>query len=1847
MGLTITETSLQLRTALRRYIEAAYHIGHQQLIKQRRALLDSRAVIAQETYIESTPKYHSNKHLADLGLDHDVLRFLESLAEPAAGKEPLVFDPPYEHQAAALKGALVDKKSLLVMTGTGSGKTECFLLPILGKLAHESIHSRESFRQTAVRALVLYPMNALVNDQLGRLRLLFGDQRVADQFVGWADRPARFARYTSRTLYPGVRTREKDRTRLKSINDFYISHLQTAAGPPSNEQERSARLVRLLKQRGKWPAKPDLEGWFGKPYEQWQKQGKYVRAVLQDADPELITRHEVQAHPPDILVTNYSMLEYMMMRPLERPIFDATRDWLADNPAQPFLLVVDEAHMYRGAAGAEVALLLRRLRKRLEIPAERLQVICTSASFTDEDKAIRFAAELTGTATEQFAPPVQGRLKRRSHAAVGNSGDAQTLASIDLHAFYAAESTDERLSVIKNFLAYRDVSGIDAPIENVLFEALHQFPPMSELVNRTMQRACPVQEIGIQLFPGVDKTIADQAVTALAALGSLARSDSKKAGLLPCRVHAFFRGLPGLWVCLDPNCSELPVEQRSRGPTGKLYAQPRNRCGCDGQVLEFYSCRNCGAAYARAYTDDLKDPKYLWAEPGAAMRTSRSFLEEFEPLDLLLEEPADTDTTDLVVYDPLTGKINPDVESSRVRDVFLSKTRFDAPDNSAKRPGQFLPCAICSSRAAFGRSSVQDHQTKGDQPFQSLITEQIHVQPPTAEQTEFAPLQGRKVLVFSDSRQTAARLAPNLQKYSMQDVMRPLIIFGFDVLLRSERIKPRLTLDYLYLAVLIAAHELGIRLRPALTATEPFTEMREVREAIDRGALRDDADLFELALDIVSSNPPTALLKAIVAPLNDRFYGLESLALASIREAPRLTEEIIALPKIPIYAETEQQKLALARLWIRAWRRTGFHLRAMPSDWHGEEYRTHTGKFATVDRFFAESAHRRTFNSKWLPELLKLFAERMSGRKHQLRGGKLSLLLDEDDTERGDKDYQDWAYCKRCRETQRRYPNLQRCINCGSDGVEKLDLDSDDVFQARKAYYRASTLAALDASKQNPMALVAAEHTAQLNAAQADEVFSKAEEYELLFQDIDIGTGGDQPGQSAIDVLSCTTTMEVGIDIGALSGVALRNMPPSRANYQQRAGRAGRRGTAIATVTAFGSADSHDEHYFQYPGEMIRGDVADPTLNVDNPDIARRHITAYLLQRYHSDRLPEIAAEEQPHLFAVLGTISEFHNPAATLNFEDFRRYLLENESILRKELDDWLPNQLGAVKRRSILSDFAEYTTDQVEFAIGKNGVPADAESGSNLDYEASGEEPAEEGEEKPTTNPGSQNLLDRLLFKGILPRYAFPTDVATFHVFDRFESTRYRPVYRYSPSQGLATALSQYAPGKKVWIDNRLWTSGAIYSVMPKERFDAWDQRAFYRECSNCRFAEKVPRNQAGKGDVLDCRACGASQSLGPARHWITPPGFAHPIEVEEGTTPDDQPAPSYATRAKLTAPIDTGDTRWKKFNGQVRSLHLRDSLLVTNRGPRKEGYHYCTKCGRVEPAIGESTTLQPHKKPFPMNEDQECSGGGTATGIVLGTEFITDVLLLSISAPEPLSLKPGVLSTDIALRTVAEALTSSACELLTLEHTELQAEYRPALSPRGILGREAEIYIYDTLPGGAGFAREVESLGDRLFQHALDKLRVCPEDCDSSCYRCLRSYKNKFEHDLLDRHIGATLLSHMLFGGEPAVNRSRLETLANRLFHDLCQHKRDDFRVERKVSLSVPGIGEVEAPIMLTTPSGREIVIVVHNGLTPEYPPSARLRDLKEFSLMPVLPVDETTVLHHLPNATKVVLDFALTN
>lgn len=1844
---TIAETIDEIQAALRDYIEATYHVGHPSIIEQRRHLLTTEGVLFKAPYIESTPRYQTNRRFADLDLDPQIHKLLGLLTQKMDDLDRLLYDPPYTHQAEALEWTSRDGKSLAITTGTGSGKTESFLLPMLAKLATEAAHRPRSFATPAVRALILYPMNALVNDQLGRLRLLLGDPRVTTQFDAWAGRPARFARYTSRTLYPGVRTVTKDQQRLGSIEDFYLLLIEQAADATSPGHAQAKALKEKLDERGKWPAKPDLKAWFGPKGSRWRdpKTGEFVRAVTRPDDPELLTRHEVLAAAPDVLITNYSMLEYMLMRPLERPVFDQTRKWLTDNPEEKFLLVVDEAHLYRGAAGAEVALLLRRLRSRLGIPAERLQVVTTSASFTTAEYARSFAAELTGKDPDDFRT-VTSKWALRDGAAVGSADDAALLAAVPLEDFYAGETDTDRTGAVSALLTERGVSDRTRGVGTLLDEALGAYGPMNLLVNETMQKAQPVSELGKVIFPEVEAQLADKAVTTLVALGSAARRAPDEAGLLPCRVHAFFRGLPGLWACLDPECDAVDRSQLPLGPIGKLYAQPQATCECNARVFEFYTCRHCGSAYARAYTNNLQDPSFLWHEQGGAFQAAAGSIPELFALDLLLEEPS-AGGVQVAEIDLITGRLNPDNAPTRSRVVFLPKLRSgetvtsddedDDADNRAEANGEFKPCGVCGQLAGFGRSSVQDHQTKGDQPFQALVTRQIEVQPPSATYSDFAPLRGRKVLAFSDSRQVAARLAPNLQSYSMRDVIRPLILKGWKDLSAQPGIGRQLNLERLYLAVMVGARQLKVRLRPELRQAESLHVLRDVGKAIDSGALTGDEDA-RAELLMLTAPPPQSLLRAMYAALTDKYYGLTSLGLASVREKASLTDELLAqLPAIPGVAVSDEERLALIRLWLAQWATParGVWFPSMTQEWWKQKggIKPHSGKFQTIERWLGTPVAKKVFKESWLPTLLPRFCE-LQG-KYRLLAGNVALDI-------GGL----WGYCERCRFTQRPFPGSTKCVSCGADKVRTLAPETDEVFQARKGYYRASAERALKAPDKPIMSIIAAEHTAQLNAAQSDAVFSRAEEYELLFQDVNVGL--PRPGEqerAAIDVLSCTTTMEVGIDIGSLSGVALRNMPPSRANYQQRAGRAGRRGNAVATVVAFGSADTHDDHYFRNPDLMIRGDVDDPILTLDNDEIARRHVIAYLLQRYNQDRLPQIEPEDQPQLFEVLGTVRGFTGTASPLNRHDFEEWLNQHYAALAGDVNSWLPSELKPGDRQKILDELVTRTLREIDKALDleADGTLPELEMGDAAPQEVEVEEgdSGEDGAGLPSEPRSQTNLLDRLLYKGVLPRYAFPTDVVAFHVFDRDKSEPFHTEFRYAPSQGLPIALSQYAPGKVVWIDNKEWTSGAVYAPMHKERFQAWRDKWLYFECQVCHYAKHFPYDQAERGEERDCPACGAVGKFGKAMNWMRPPGFAHRVGDDPGTSPDDAPANSYATRAKLVAEGPEEEEAWDHVTDRLDQTYRRDTLLVTNTGPRSEGYTYCTLCGLIEPTKGATGIVSgTHAKPYPDEREPDCQGSASTRGLVLGTDFISDVLLVRLKVEKPITLRPELLSTQVALRTIAEALTIAATGELDVDASELQAEYRPALTPAGNHGLEAEIYVYDTLAGGAGFTRRMHGYGLSIFKKTLERLEMCPADCDASCYRCLRSFRNRFEHGLLDRKVGAALLKYVLDGTVPTLDDVRVSQSIDKLLADLQSRAVDGIEFLKNEPVTVGGLGTVTAPIVARG-DGRDRIFYIQSPLTRDTPPTQELSDAKELGAVPVHPVDDMVVMRNLPVASQQVL------
>ena len=318
-----------------------------------------------------------------------------------------------------------------------------------------------------------------------------------------------------------------------------------------------------------------------------------------------------------------------------------------------------------------------------------------------------------------------------------------------------------------------------------------------------------------------------------------------------------------------------------------------------------------------------------------------------------------------------------------------------------------------------------------------------------------------------------------------------------------------------------------------------------------------------------------------------------------------------------------------------------------------------------------------------------------------------------------------------------------------------------------------------------------------------------------------------------------------------------------------------------------------------------------------------------------------------------------------------------------------------------------------------------------------------------------------------------------------------------------------------------------------------------------------------------------------------------------------------------------------------------YRRATLLVTNTGPQERGIQLLHEMrpDRAH-ALASGDVAGTHTKPYPDEENRTAPGRGPpAASCSAPTSSPTSCSSASRSTRRS-TLRPELLSTHIALRSVAEALTIAATQNSDIEATELQAEYRPALTPLGNKGwrprstcttRWREVRAS---PGGC------TTTASRSSKQALDRLEHCPADCDESCYQCLRSFRNRFEHGLLDRKVGASLLRYLLYGEPPTLDAARLDLAADKLFADLQSRDLPAVDLVRDGVVDVPGVGPVTAPILATLGT-RQWIIGVHGPLTLDMPPTQELHDAKEYGGVQVRLIDDMVIARNLPHATNLVI------
>jgi hypothetical protein len=284
-------------------------------------------------------------------------------------------------------------------------------------------------------------------------------------------------------------------------------------------------------------------------------------------------------------------------------------------------------------------------------------------------------------------------------------------------------------------------------------------------------------------------------------------------------------------------------------------------------------------------------------------------------------------------------------------------------------------------------------------------------------------------------------------------------------------------------------------------------------------------------------------------------------------------------------------------------------------------------------------------------------------------------------------------------------------------------------------------------------------------------------------------------------------------------------------------------------------------------------------------------------------------------------------------------------------------------------------------------------------------------------------------------------------------------------------------------------------------------------------------------------------------------------------------------------------------------------------------------------------------PHRRPYPTGPGQETCRGRSAENVVLGAKFVTDIALFSLKVDAPMNLAPGTYASNIALRTVSEALARAATDLLGIEPGEILAEYRPAMLADASSTLCAEIFLYDTLPGGAGFSSAIPVRAEELLVKARDLLENCPEKCDSSCYRCLRAFGNRIEHRSLDRHVGVELIDYLLTGVVPVAETGRLQMSTDLLCKDLSRLLGGDTEIkcERNAEIIIGGT-KYTAPILCRRKSNAALVVAgLSSALKEGYAADADVRALKEQGGdMEVVVVNELLARSNLPAATKLVYE-----
>lgn len=1820
------------------YLDTAYRIDDPKVSAMRRELLSQPGQLALDPIFEAVPRYETAGHGLEALIDDPEKKLpgftrpeREAFVELALSglferdKESAEIKgeyEPYLHQVQMLSKGVSDGQPGIVTSGTGSGKTESFMLPILAQLAKEAttwpaplkpvdddwldkgkefrFHRRNEHpeRPKAIRALILYPLNALVEDQMVRLRKALdspdAQEVMAKHFKG---NRLFFGRYTGKSPVTGFLSHPR-----KSNDTSWKNRNRRARKELKQELQRYQSLQKRL----------DAEG------------DADLRYIFPTTDgSELISRWDMQATPPDILVTNQSILNAMLVREVEDAILTQTRAWLMENDSARFYLVLDELHLVRGSAGAEMAGLLKVLLERLGLAdgahAHKLRILSSSASLPmDEENAaasIEYLRNMFGDAGTAGAEErdavwktsvVTGRpiaVPRPERTPSRSSLVELSRALNDLdYRKDPAQLLEKFVAAAQSLPGSSGVASAALMLEATAAAAAMLDFAMQDADRPGAKRPRSVGDIGKILFGAQDQD-AVRGLLALRAIPDLPKSvlpdelrpsRSEIASLPGFRMHSFVRNIEGLFASVGRDENGTVVWGRPSIERGQDYdeAQEHGR----KRLFEMLYCEACGDLYLGGKRGEsepgtssrvslLPAPQELEKLPESAssLRFEEASFREFALFWPSQGTPEREIRAERSPYEwtrgflnPLTGVVSGREEDGDVsgyllrwkgNDAFHQRTidddgtavpyccakcgtdysgRYRQP-NSKKREGRISP--IRSFRTGFGKTS------------QLLATELV------------AALKSQggdgKLVAFSDSREDAANLALEVEVQHQRDLRREILISA----------ATRIAADHAYtadddaelrrlkaeIAELMVDDQDTDHLMPRMKALQkrkaaagqppsvPLKDLFEFeRDKVGYAARPILSELMKLGSTPVEG-ADTIHTRVRNRPWYEFFERQDGDQIAWKNEVPE--EELKLIRRAREKVQDEQPPDATDLLFSKTYfalEETGL---GWPSFYGPEEYTPEKSRDDAMLRIFAD-AYRITPNqfqeetkTAWktafdmlgrgdnrlkrlMTKILQHperecedFLHKLKTTLKQVRGDgsiDISMLC----FRAAEPSAKAWR-CERCGRVHL-HEGFGRCTRCGETLTRPEGLTASVIAQGNFLGRRVMRAVGSD----EPLFRLKCEEL----TGQTKDPAERLQQFKGVFVKADDETEANFEWRKlfdSVDLLSVTTTMEVGVDIGSLQAVYQGNMPPQRFNYQQRVGRAGRRGQAFSTVLTVCRSKSHDIHYFHNPLEITGSAPPPPFITTGLIDIPSRLLRKFwLVEAFRI--LREEAGQDWAGDNVVPGDIhgeflycNEYFNPeehwrdklAAALAQTDHRRLRLAK---ILADVSGCEVSEITAV----VTADKVLAAIDGLEDEFGLQSV----------------------------------GIAAALAERGLVPLYGMPTRTRNLYVELKKAKGSFEAEWD-TIDRDQDMAIFDFAPGSvrtREKLRHRcIGFTGVLpdpdefmtdFSV-PMRPFSPWHKEDFrLMFCGGCGAWSR------GGEEAATCPACGADSS-DPGIRCITPSGYRTEFR------PTDENLASKVGQRITLASLGKVDKQKTDENLRVNFAEQSEIFLV-NPGFRDEedftGFEIREAIDQDAQRIGWWTKTKPLVKlagqaisSQVLAEDQNgrYKAEDDVVSAWLASTKITNSLQIS---PIRLNSNLRLLDMDVGLsmgrrdpsRTSVRAAAISATEIL-VQRAALDLDIAPeefdVLAPNIMVSSSGErlpyLQISDALPNGSGFCRHL--LGDStipvsgLIRSILDDAKAWPRNevsddthrnrCGSSCYRCLQRYNNRNLHGLLDWRLG----------------------------------------------------------------------------------------------------------------------------